>query len=505
MGNKIVKTSFYVTCILFVGFILSFVKEMVIADKFGVSAEVDAYVLAISIPINLFAIMAVSIQSIVIPIYSKVLYNEGNENAKRYIDSFITLIILVSALLIVLIEILAEPISFLFAPGLDSYSRGLAVQLLRITAPTILFTMLDRVFIGMLNVHKSIVLPSLSLYLLNISVIVIIVLFHAKWGIVSACIGQVVGSIAQVAFLIYIANKYYAFSICENFSNKYLKQTLTSIIPIMWSTSISEVNVIVNRIVASFLSVGAISAIGYSTKVNSVLIMFFTSAIATIVYPMYAEASVKKDLTVLNHRINMTLSVYVYTLLPLMTAVFILRRELIELAFARGAFDDNAVSVTQSLLGYYCIGIVFIAIRETITKVFYSLEDTKTPAINSSIGVMLNILLCTILPMFMGVQGVALASSLSAIFISLSLIVRLLLKHPEINISYFYSNLRQIIPPLIIMIICELCIYTVLSDISSIIRILCCCIVGLLSYIFTSHILNVQTYHIFIDKILKRS
>ena len=121
--------------------------------------------------------------------------------------------------------------------------------------------------------------------------------------------------------------------------------------------------------------------------------MFCTSAISSIIYPMYAEAAVKKDMASLNSRINLTLSVYTYFLLPLMGEIFILKRELMELAFGRGAFDQNAVDLTASLLGCYSIGIVFFALRETITKVFFSLEDTKTPVLNSCVGLILNIVL----------------------------------------------------------------------------------------------------------------
>lgn len=506
MGNKLIKTSFVVTIILFMGYIISFVKEMIIAGEFGVSSDVDAYTLAITIPVNLFAIIAVSIQPIVIPIYSKVLYGEGIDEAKKYIDSFISLIAVISIAFIILIEILAEPIAFLFSPGLDSETRELVVDLLRITSPTILFSLIDKIFVGVLNVHKSFILPSLAVYFLNLGIIVIIVVFHAKWGIFSACIGQVLGSIMQILFLIFVARNKYSYSINLKFSNKYLSQTLRNILPIILSTSISEINVMVNRAVASFLFAGAISALAYSNKVNYVLIMFCTSAISSIIYPMYAEAAVKKDMASLNSRINLTLSVYTYFLLPLMGEIFILKRELMDLAFGRGAFDQNAVDLTASLLGCYSIGIVFFALRETITKVFFSLEDTKTPALNSSVGLILNIVLSIILPYFLGVEGLALASSLSVAFISITLIIRLLSKFPNIIKLYvFVSNLKHMAVPLLIMMICTMSVYSLLIGNPSMIIMGGCTFVGFLSYISASYFFKAPIFMLLANKLIHRT
>ena len=504
MSTKIIKTSFLVTFVLFMGYVVSFVKEMIIASEFGISSDVDAYTLAITIPVNLFSLIAVSIQPIVIPIYSKVLYGEGQEEAKKYIDSFISLVIIISVIFVILIEIFAEPIAFIFAPGLDSEARNLVAILLRITTPTILFSLVDRVFIGVLNVHKSFVLPALAIYFLNIGIITSIVILHAKWGIYSACFGQVFGSIMQVLFLVIIAKKYYKFSFSKNFRNGYIAQTLKGILPVIFSTSISEINVLINRAVASFLFAGAISALAYSNRVNYVLIMFFTHAISTIIFPMYAEAAVKKDMKVLNTRINFTLSVYTYFLLPLMAVVIILRKELIALAFGRGAFDQDAVDLTSSLLGCYSIGIVFFALRETITKVFFSLEDTKTPAKNSSIGLFLNIVLSLTLPLILGVEGLALASSFSVVFISISLIIRLLIKYPILNLGMFFANLKQMLLPLIFSVICTFIIYSVLSNYTPIFILLGCSLTVSLIYVLTSYFLKVTIFMMFVNKIFKR-
>ena len=137
MGKGFIKASIGITSIMAVGYILSFVKEAIIANYFGVSVDVDAYTIAITIPVTLFAMVSVSIQSIVIPLYSDSLINGGNNIANTDISNFITIISILVGIFILICELFASGIVYLFAPGFASETHELATQLLRITTPTI--------------------------------------------------------------------------------------------------------------------------------------------------------------------------------------------------------------------------------------------------------------------------------------------------------------------------------------------------------------------------------
>lgn len=480
--RKYAKTSIWVTIILITGYVLSFIKEAVIANYYGVSSSVDAYTIALTIPVTLFALISVAIQSVVIPIYSKLLYNTNKEEANKYASNLITIVSFFSLIIILLCELFASPLSRVFAPGFNEETLSLTTSLLRITLPTIIFSLIDKILIGILNVHKRFIIPSFSVYLLNIGLILSILLLHAQFGIIAACIGQVVGSILQVVFLYSISKNIYhykfVFSLRDNNLNKSLKQSL----PIIWSVGIAEICAIINRIVASFLFVGSISALGYAAKINGIISTFFTAAISTIIYPLYAESTAKNDIKQLNSRINFTLSVYSLFLIPSMLGILCYRQELVKLVFGRGAFDDNAVLVTQSILGCYCIGLPFMAFRETITKVFYSLQDSKTPATNATIGVCINIILNISLPFILGVEGLAIATSITATIISISLLKQLMLKHDEINLRNFWSNIKPIVCSALAMFVVLLLLNYLLHDFSAIIRMTIGFSAGIITY-----------------------
>ena len=477
------KTSFFITILLVLAHLLAFLKESIIANYFGVSLYVDAYNIAIQIPVIIFSFVAVAIKSVVIPLYSDILYNNGKNEADHFANSFITLNIIIALALILTGECLAGFVIKLFAPGFDEQTHYIAVSLLRITLPTMVFTVVTDVVTGVLNVHKKLVLPCFAVYFLQLSLIIMIVVFHEKWGIRSACVGQVLGSFLQMAYLYLVSTKVYKYRFSFDFKAPEVKKALKMSGPVIWGISVAEVNAMVNRMVGSFLFVGSISALSYAGKLNSVFMTFFVSAVSTVVYPLYSESTAKKDMNQLSHRVNYTLSLYSALLVPVMCMVFCLRREIVEVAFARGAFDKDAVDLTQSVMGCYVIGMLFSAFRETLTKVFYSLKDTVTTAKNATLGVVLNIVLNLTLPWVLGVKGLALGTSISAMFISIRLLWLLKKKEKSISLNYFFKNIKTIVLLSVMTLVILFALRYLLLDQPTLVRFVVCGAIAAIIYI----------------------
>ena len=94
-----------------------------------------------------------------------------------------------------------------------------------------------------------------------------------------------------------------------------------------------------------------------------------------------------------------------------------------------------------------------MAFRSTLNNVFYSMKDTKTPAVNASVGAILNIVLNLTLPYFFGVKGIALSSTITAIYITSSLMWKMMKKFDEIDMTLFFENIKRIIPAGVIMFV----------------------------------------------------
>ena len=502
--KNIAKSAIGVTFVMIIGYLLSFGKEAVVAYYFGVSPEVDAYTIAIQVPVILFSFVAVAIQSVVVPIYSDILYNQSRDNANQFASNLIIIVTLFVLLLFLLGETFASGLIYLFAPGFSSEVHDLATTLLRITLPTVFFSLVIKVYTAILNVNKKCVFPELGLLLLNIGLIVTIVVLQAQYGIVAACFGQIVGTLAQFVFLALLIRKYFTFSFCFNPKEEKMKQALKMSLPVFWSISVAELNAMINRMVASFLFVGSIAALSYAQKLNTIFISFFTSSIATIVYPLYAESAAKGDMQQLNSRINLTMSVYAFFLVPVMAFLLCFKREVVTLAFARGAFDASAIDLTQQLLGFYVLGLLFLSLRGTVTNVFYSLKDSTTPAKNATVGVLINLVLNLTLPFVMGINGLALATALSAIYITTMLVILLLKKHQEFHLKGFFKNFKGIVIASFITALVMLTNKYLMGDYSILLQFslgsLCC----IITYLFCVLVMRIPIFMMFADMIKRK-
>lgn len=493
-SSKLAKSSIVVSVILAIGYLISFLKESIIANYFGVSANVDAYTIAITVPVVLFSIVTVSIRSVIVPIYSDLLYNKTKKLADDFISNVLCCVCVVILALIVVMEIGAGYLTYFFAPGFDMVTHDLSASLLRITLPSILFTIINDVLTGLLNVHKRFVAPSCSVFFLNVGLILTIVLLHVQFGIVAAATGYIIGGFLSMLYILFISSRVSKFRFMFDFKNELLKRTIKQTIPVVWSTSIAEINAVINRMMASFLFVGSISALSYANKVNSIFISFFITAIATIVYPLYAESSAKKDVQQLSYRVNFTLSLYTMFLLPIVLGVLCFRKEIVSVAFARGVFDTSAVAATSSLLGCYCLGLLFMSFRETLTKVFYSMQDMKTPAKNATIGVLINVVLNITLPFILGVEGLALGTSFTAVFISIRLLYLLKRNYKQIQLEYFQKNVIGIIAATIIMSLIVFVFSWIYEEHNNIIRLIVGGFIGAASYLLSIWMFRVPIF-----------
>ena len=194
-----------VTVVMALGHFFSFIKEAVIANYFGVSAAVDAYTIAIQIPVLLFSFVSVAIQSVVVPIYSDIIINKSKTEADRYVNNLITLLLVISCSFVVIGEAGAGIFVKLFSPGFDQATHDLCVELLRVSFPTLIFSVISQVLVAVLNVHKKFIWPSFAVYFMNAGIIGMVIWMHSSLGILSACIGQLLGDGVRCLFLILLA------------------------------------------------------------------------------------------------------------------------------------------------------------------------------------------------------------------------------------------------------------------------------------------------------------
>lgn len=394
--------------------ILGFVREIVIAAFFGASYLVDAYLVALLIPQALFTVIGSSLTTTVIPLITEYENEGGRRSVLKLLNSVTTFLAVLLSLLVIVGEMFTPQLMHIVAPGFTGETERLAIYLNRIMLPMMLFLGLSGLGTGILQSQKRFVYPAFISVPCNIFIIGSILVSGTRWGIKGLAVGTLLGFAAQWAFQLPDLKKSgFPFKWSLNFSHPGFKKIGQLILPVIIGSGAAQINFIVDRMMASGLVEGSISALNYATKLNLMLYAIVALAIANAIYPELAEAAVMRDMAKFLHSLMRSINGLMLLVLPITVGMIILREPLIRLVFERGAFDRTATELTAIALFFFAFGLPALCLREIVFRAFYSLQDTMTPMIIGVATVALNIVLILVLVPYLALGGLALATSIS--------------------------------------------------------------------------------------------
>ncbi|MGO4988727.1 murein biosynthesis integral membrane protein MurJ [Gallicola sp. Sow4_E12] len=398
-----------------VSMIFGFIRELTLSNYYGISSISDAFLIVSNLPFSIFYIISSAISISFIPTYNKIKKIKGSKEAENFTSNIVNIIFVFAIIFSILIIIFSKPIVKIFAVGFDDQTLNLAVYLLRISVFSLVFVGIVGVFVPYLNSNKEFIIPAMIGLPFNIGIIGGIIL-SSYISVYFLGAGTIVGYALQFLALIPCLIKVgYSHKRIIRPNDSTIKQMLVLSIPITIGVSAEQINYIIDRTIASTLQVGGISALNYAVRLNGFAQNLIVYPVTTLFYPIIAELVVNKNYNNLNKIIHKSLSVITLLMVPIIIGGFILSKEIISILFLRGAFDENALIMTEGALKFYMIGTAGIAYREVYSRVFYSFNDTITPVKNMIITVFINIILNLTLSKVLGISGLAFATSISSI------------------------------------------------------------------------------------------
>lgn len=444
--NKSKGLIFSVSGIMFLtvlGQILAFGREAVFAAYFGISYQADAYIIATQIPVTLYAVIGVGITTAFLPIYTQKVKREGIKQANYFINNATTIFVVIALVFSLLGIVFAEQLVYLFAPSYSGEVKQLSITLTRIAFPGVIFTSLFNILKAVHNAWESFFVPVTATYIQSIVIIASIVLLGNRYGVLAAIFGLLLAVALEVVVLYLTIKKRYIWKPVLKLNDPDLKRIVKLIVPIIIGVGIAEINMIINRILATGLSTGSVAALNYSGKLVNIFSGLLASGLGVVGYQklssLFAEDRIDDIQTVLNKYLSITCLIS----LPITAGLILLNEELITIIFARGAFTASAVELTSHVCIFYSLGLLFVVIREIASKTYYAMNDTMTPMINSAIGVAFNIVLNLILVRYLGAAGLALATSISSAFICILLLINVRKNFQRPNFRPFYTTLLK--------------------------------------------------------------
>ena len=394
-----------------------FFREVALTYYYGASAVSDAYLTANVIPQVLFTLVGTGLATTFIPIFNKIMNKEGEEEANLFTSNIINIVLILATVLVLLVMLFTKPVIMIFAPGFikSPESLNLSIQFTRISIFGVYFSGVIYIFTSFLQSKNNFLIPAMLGIPLNFVTIISFAIASKTSNSVLAY-GIIISMILQVALLIPAAIKlHFKYTFKLDFKDKYVREMLFLAIPVFIGSSVSQLNTVVDKNMASRLQTGTVSALNYGNKLNGFVQGIFVTPLATVIYPSISQMVIDKNEKGLKNTINNSIIMISIFVIPATIGAMVISKPIVDLLFLRGEFTESASMMTSTALFFYAIGMLFFALGQIFTRVFYSFNDTKIPMISGVIGVIVNIILNILLIGPLGIGGLALATSLSAV------------------------------------------------------------------------------------------
>lgn len=419
---NLLKTTVGIAAIIIFSKLLGFGREALIAGYYGVTAETDAFFFAQNMPAMIFPAVCTSVSTAFISLYVKRMTEKGTEEGDRYASRMLLATSILGAILSVVGVLLAPILVPLLAPGFSRAQLTLAIYLTRLSMGAFLLCMLQYMLGAILNAKKLFVGSQLAALLYNVVVIGITVLLGPGQSMQILTLTVIAAAFGQILALVGCCRGNFHCSLRINPFHEDTRQLLRLSLPILLGNSVVQLNTIVDKALGSMLPQGSLSALSYANTLNALVISVFVVSLSTILYPALTTDAAKGDMKRYASTLQNSLSGLSLLLLPISCITFLTARDIVEIVYARGNFDESAVTYTAVALAGYAPMFVASGIREVLTRGFFAIQDTKTPMRNSAIGVGFNIVFSLIFVRWLGIAGIALGTTLST-FVTATLLL----------------------------------------------------------------------------------
>ena len=445
--------------------ILTFWKETLIASKIGCCFETDAYFTAFVAATLLAEIIGEGISAGMVPILLKIEDKEGSWRKVDYVNNLLHIIIILSIILMILGWILSPVIVKVLAKGFIGEEFKTTVKLMKIGLPITIFIMIRAVFIAFLQSFHAFKAGTKSWIYYNI-VYLVFLIFLNQYGVYGLMLAGILASAVQLYSVIPASiNLGYRYERILNFKNVYIKEFFIMFIPIVIGISINRINVVIDKSIASTLPIGSISWLNYANDIIQLVLGIFITAIVTVLFPIISQEYNRENIESLKSAMKRGTNTVFSIVIPAMVILVTLSKPIVRLLFERGEFGATATLMTSGALTYYALGLGSMAMVLILTKIHYAMHDSITPMISSIVGVLANLVLNIILSRPMGVNGLALATSISTTLVTILLIRDLNKRVKVIDIHREFKGFLKYVRAAAIMAVVVLFFYNILGKI----------------------------------------
>ena len=466
---SVLKAAWIIAVVTIVSKLIGFVRDIIIANYYGAAMVSDAYYYAYQIPsLSLILLGGVGgpFHSATVAIFSKLIPNlqeKPSEYVNKLYSTFMTATIIFFLALSAIMFIFPRQIMALIISGGSPDMINLAATHLKIMPPLLVIGGIVGIYYGILIIYRQFMLPNLSPIIMSLAIIGVVIAapsdqkgYALAWATTIGAILQLIIQYPNIRKLGYKLKPNFAFT-----NNPEFKEICELLFPAVLSSTVGQIHIYVDMFFTSSISEGAWTAIGYANRVFQFPVGILVTAFLVPLFPIFAKLVADKDYNGIKNYFNKGVGVLFFGAIPIIIGILVVGMDAVRLVFERGLFDEKATFMVTEALWFLSVSIIPYVFRDSITRVYYSFNDSKTPFVVAFSSIVLKLVLNYVLisKMHFGIGGITLSTSLVTLFNACVLGMFITKKMDMDYKSLFINLLKMVVAGVITGGICYLCAF----------------------------------------------
>lgn len=408
--GSILNAVLSVTGIIVLAKILGFVKQIITAKYFGATIETDIIMIAEGLVSNMDYLLVQALSTAFVPIYLYAI-KENKIEGRRFVSNSIAVFFFVTVCISAVFFVGSPMISRILAPNYTQELSDALSLYIKIFSPVLVLLVELAIFNSLLKANEIFIPGEMIGFNQSVILMLLICTIGNKLGPDTLVVGFYAYAVVNLILLMIYSKKYWGLG-KGIFADSNIKKMLRMMGPLLLGYSVVFVNQQVDKIIVSGFEAGTVTAMSYASSLSNFAVTFIAS-ICGVLFTYITQQVVKEndkeaaDLT-------FTSMIQMITLfLPISIITILNATDIVQIVFGRGRFDATAViNCSVAVTGYAVMFVPFV-LRELFSRFQYGYHDSKTPMINSTIAIVINIVLSVTLSKIIGVLGVTLSTSIS--------------------------------------------------------------------------------------------
>lgn len=425
----------YVMALTFLGFIGFFYRDILMAHFFGLGVELDAFFVALLIPMTIVTIICIPLGSTFTPIFMSATETSQQKKVQELISGVSVLVIATLFIICLIVYFIVPYLLPYIATERDIDNIKRIGELTQYALPLLFFS--GTVILGnsMLNAMGKVVVTGLAQLIVPITAISAVVVFGEQYGVEAAMLGMVIGQLLNLV-IVQINITRFGYSLVPKYS--YLDHIpfakfSSQYFPLIASAFFVSVAVLVNTLLAMTLPEGGVSVFNLGNKVVLLITGLVGAAISTVMLPYFSSLVAKNSIVTARRELSVFLLLLTFISVPVSVIFFVFAEQVVGLIFDKGDFLTNDIDMVARVMKYAVIQIPFFACNILLLKFATATKHVMSILLSAAIGLLINVGASLVLMKFIGVSGIALGASLSMI-VSTTFLVLVLVRYRHVGV-----------------------------------------------------------------------